>query len=95
MAANVRVYQAASLGAAGATNIFTYALHSASAAIKGFLASIPAVGWVLLALSVAVGGGVALWSKYSASVRAANEDYPKIGARGIYEKAGRSAAGSG
>jgi hypothetical protein len=53
--------------------MFTYSIHAAAGAIKGFLASIPVVGWVLMALSAIVGGGVALWGKYTASLREADE----------------------
>ncbi|WP_461369389.1 phage tail family protein, partial [Candidatus Darwinibacter acetoxidans] len=56
-----------------ATNIFTASLYSLQAGLYAVWTALGPVGWVILAISAAIAGGSYLWSKYSASVRAAND----------------------
>jgi hypothetical protein len=56
-----------------ATNIFTASLYSLQAGLYAVWAALGPVGWIILAISAAIAGGSYLWSKYSTSVRAAND----------------------
>jgi len=60
-----------------ATNIFTAALYRLQAALYAVHAALGPVGWVILAISLAVAGGITLWNKYTKSVNEAWESAMK------------------
>jgi hypothetical protein len=69
LATSVRTYQAASIGAAGATGIFTRALATLRGALYAVNAALGPVGWILIGLSLLVAGGLHLWNKYTQSLQ--------------------------
>ena len=69
LAASVRTYQAASIGAAGTTKIFTGALAALRGALYAIHTALGPVGWALIALSLLVAGGMSLWNKYTQSLQ--------------------------
>ncbi len=69
LATSVRTYQAASIGAAGTTNIFTGALATLRGALYAVNAALGPVGWILIGLSLLVAGGLHLWNKYTQSLQ--------------------------
>jgi hypothetical protein len=69
LATSVRTYQAASIGAAGTTNIFTGALATLRGALYAVHTALGPVGWILIGLSLLVAGGLHLWNKYTQSLQ--------------------------
>lgn len=58
-----------------ATNIFTAALLKLRTAIYAVYTAIGPVGWVIIGISAALTGGMAMWSKYSNSVMKSNQSF--------------------
>lgn len=73
LSAVVQTYRLQMALAPVATNIFTASLYSLQAGLYAVWTALGPVGWVILAISAAIAGGSYLWSKYSASIRAAND----------------------
>ncbi len=66
-------YKVQMLGATATTNIFTAALYNLKAALYAVHTALGPVGWILIALSLLVAGGMALWNKYAQSMNEAWE----------------------
>ena len=81
IAANVPVLSALSIAintyrlqvalAPVATNIFSAALYRLQAALYAVHAALGPIGWVILAISAAISGGMVLWNKYTQSLQKA------------------------
>lgn len=79
IAANVPVLSALSIAintyrlqvalAPVATNIFSAALYRLQAALYAVHAALGPIGWVILAISAAISGGMVLWNKYTQSLQ--------------------------
>ena len=69
----VQHYQATMAMAPIMTNAFTASLYRLAAAAGAVWSALGPVGWIILLISGLVAGGMALWNKYTGSVRAANE----------------------
>ncbi|NLZ27468.1 MAG: hypothetical protein GX887_00705, partial [Firmicutes bacterium] len=69
----VQHYQATMAMAPIMTNVFTGSLYRLAAAAGAVGAALGPVGWIILLISGLVAGGMALWNKYTGSVRAANQ----------------------
>ncbi len=66
-----------------ATNIFTASLLKLRAALYAVQAAFGPIGWVILAISAAISGGTALWSKYAQSLQKAAQASPANLAKGF------------
>ena len=62
-----------------ATNIFTAALYRLQAALHSVQVAMGPIGWAMLGISIAVGVGTSLWSKYSQSLDKANQSLKDLG----------------
>jgi len=64
----ITFYKVQMLTASATTNVFTGALVRLQAALYAVWTALGPVGWAIIALSLAVAGGMTLWNKYSQSV---------------------------
>lgn len=69
------IYQGQMAGAAISTGFLTGALYSLRAAIYSVWVAIGPIGWAIIALSAAIGGGMVLWNSYTKSL----QKVPEIG----------------
>lgn len=69
----VGIYKVQMALAAAQGIVLTGAIETIKLALYSLYTALGPVGWIILAISGLIAGGAHLWSKYSASVRAANE----------------------
>lgn len=69
----IGIYRVQMAIAPAATNLFTGALIKLRAALYAVHTALGPVGWAILAISAALTGGMALWSKYSNSIIKSNQ----------------------